>query len=58
MLRKLIKHEFIATGRIMLPMYLILLLSAVGANISARGLLDNKSAVLETLGVLLVTAFG
>lgn len=58
MLRKLIKYEFIATGRIMLPMYLVLLLSAVGANLSARGMLDNQSSVLETLGALLAMAFG
>ena len=31
MLRKLLKHEFRATGRIMLPMYLILLVTAVGS---------------------------
>ena len=32
MLRKLLKHEFRATGRIMLPMYLVLLVTALGSN--------------------------
>lgn len=36
MLRKLLKHEFRASGRIMLPMYLIVLLSAAGSNLSIR----------------------
>ena len=58
MLRKLIKHEFRATGRIMLPMYLILLITAVGANISGRGLIGSSFWVLDTLAVLVVMAFG
>lgn len=58
MLRKLIKHEFRATGRIMLPMYLVLLLTALGANFSARGMLDSSYAALDILGVLLAMAFG
>lgn len=33
MLKKLLKHEFIATGRIMLPLYLLLFLFAFFANI-------------------------
>ena len=36
MLRKLLKHEFRATGRIMLPLYLVLLATAVGANVSGQ----------------------
>ena len=39
MLRKLLKHAFRATGRIMLPLYLILLATAIGAHFSTRGLL-------------------
>lgn len=58
MLRKLIKHEFRATGRIMLPMYLILLITAVGANISGRGLMGSSYWILDTLAVLVVMAFG
>ena len=58
MLGKLIKHEFRATGRIMLPLYLVLLVSAVGANLTTRGLLDSRFRMVEVLGVLLVMAFG
>ena len=57
MLRKLMKHEFRATGRIMLPLFLILLVTSVGANISTRGILDTDSKFLNVLGVLLVMAF-
>ena len=57
MLRKLLKHEFRATGRIMLPLYLILLVTSVGANFSVRGLLDTPNKVLDILGGLLVMAF-
>ena len=57
MLRKLMKHEFRATGRIMLPLFLILLVTAVGANFSVRGMLDTDSRFLNVLGALLVMAF-
>ena len=57
MLRKLIKHEFRATGRVMLPMYLILLVTAVGANLSTRGLLETDVWFLNFLGGAMVTAF-
>ena len=57
MLRKLIKHEFQATGRVMLPMYLILLVTAMGANLSTRGLLETDIWFLNFLGGALVTAF-
>ena len=58
MLRKLLKHEFRATGRVMLPMYLILLVTAVGSNLAGRGMLDRQSDILNILGVLIVMAFG
>lgn len=58
MLGKLIKHEFRATGRIMLPLYLVLLVTAVGANFASRGILETEYWVLDVLGGLLVTAFG
>ncbi|WP_300412925.1 hypothetical protein [uncultured Oscillibacter sp.] len=58
MLRKLLKHEFRATGRVMLPMYLILLVTAVGSNLAGRGMLDGRSDVLNILGVIIVMAFG
>lgn len=57
MLRKLMKHEFRATGRIMLPLFLILLVTAFGANLSTRGLLSTQYRVLDVLGGLLITAF-
>lgn len=57
MLRKLMKHEFRATGRTMLPLYLILLATSVGANISTRGLMESEHHILDILGGLLVTAF-
>lgn len=58
MLIKLLKHEFRATGRIMLPMYLVLLVTALGSNLAGRKLLDGPSGILNTLGVLIVMAFG
>ena len=57
MLRKLLKHEFRATGRIMLPMFGILLLASVGANLSIRGLADSDNTLLRTLGVILIMLF-
>lgn len=57
MLRKLMKHEFRATGRVMLPLYLVLLVTALGANFSTRGLLETDNRVLDLLGMLLVMAF-
>ena len=58
MLRKLLKHEFRATGRIMLPMYLILLVTALGSNLAGRKMFGSSSDILSLLGVLIVTAFG
>ena len=57
MLRKLMKHELRATGRIMLPLFLLLLVTAVGANISTRSLLETDNNILNTLGVLIMMAF-
>lgn len=57
MLRKLIKHEFRATARIMGPLYLVLLVTALGANLSTRGILETPYPVLNILGALLVMAF-
>lgn len=58
MLMKLLKHEFRATGRVMLPMYLLLLATAVGSNFASRGIWDSDIAVLELLSALIVIAFG
>lgn len=57
MLRKLLKHEFRATGRIMGPLYLILLLTAVGGNVSMRIMDHSENRVLNILGALLMVAF-
>lgn len=58
MLRKLLKHEFRATGRVMLPLYLVLLVTALGSNLAGRKMVGSRSDVLSILGVLIVTAFG
>ncbi len=58
MLRKLLKHEFRATGRIMLPLYLILLVTALGSNLSGRWMVNSRHEALSLLGVLIVMAFG
>ena len=57
MLRKLLKHEFRATARIMGPLYLILLVTAIGANFSARVMDRADSKLLNILGALVVMAF-
>nr|WP_325213222.1 hypothetical protein [uncultured Oscillibacter sp.] len=58
MLRKLLKHEFRATGRVMLPMYLVLLVTALGSNLAGRGMMDGHSDILNILAVIIVMAFG
>ena len=57
MLKKLMKHEFRATGRIMLPVYLATLLLAVFANIAMRVLGRGESFFLNALAVLLLVLF-
>lgn len=57
MLMKLIKHEFRATGRIMVPLYIILLVSAVLANISTRTLMEMDNWFFSLLGGLLMASF-
>lgn len=57
MLRKLMKHEFRATGRVMLPMFLIVLVTAVGANLSTRWLLEMDVFLFDLMGMLLMIAF-
>ena len=60
MLGKLIKHEFRATGRVMLPMMGVLALLALLANLSIRGLSGGLSNVpaLRILFILIVVFFG
>ena len=57
MLRKLMKHELRATGRVMLPLYLVVLVTSVGANLSTRVLTELDFELLNLLGFLLMTAF-
>ncbi len=58
MLSKLLKHEFRATSHIMLPLYLILLVTSVFTNILGRILENHSSRILVALNGLCVTAFG
>lgn len=57
MLRKLMKHEFRATGRIMLPLLAILLVMSVAANLSMRYLMNSRAWFLSLVGGLLLVAF-
>ena len=57
MLRKLMKHEFRATGRILLPLFGILLLTALAARFSVGFLLETNSWFLNLVGSLLTLAF-
>lgn len=58
MLTKLVKHEFRATSRVMLPMFLALLVLSALANVSIRILDTNPNTFLNTLSALIMTAFG
>lgn len=60
MLGKLLKHEFRATGRIMLPMMGALLALALMANLSIRGLSGSLSDIpaLRILFILILVFFG
>lgn len=57
MLRKLLKHEFRATGRIMGPLYLVLLATSVGMRVSLQLLNHTDSRLLRMLGGLLALAY-
>jgi hypothetical protein len=57
MLRKLMKHEFRATARIMGPLFLVVLALALVANLSLRFLLDSDTFLPNLLGGLLMAAF-
>ncbi len=58
MLGKLLKHEFRATGRTMLPIYGAVLVLAVLANVSIRMLSGNVGPLLSIFFGLIVAAFG
>lgn len=57
MLRKLIKHEFRATGRVMGPLFGLLLIAAIAARFSVGVLLESSARFLNLLGGLFTTAF-
>lgn len=57
MLRKLMKHEFRATARIMGPLFLIVLVLALAANLALHFLLDSNIFLPNLLGGLLMAAF-
>lgn len=57
MLKKLMKHELRASARTMLPLFLLVLVSAALANFSSRVLLETEQSFLNFLGILLVTVF-
>lgn len=58
MLGKLLKHEFRATGRTMLPLYGAVVALAVLANVSIRMLSGNVGPLLSIFFGLIVAAFG
>ena len=60
MLGKLLKHEFRATGRIMLPLMGALLALALMANLSIRGMTSSLSDIpaLRILFILILIFFG
>ncbi len=57
MLSKLMKHELRATGRIMLPLFLLVIVSSALANISTRFLLESDNDFFNLIGILLLTVF-
>ena len=57
MLRKLLKHEFRATARVMGPLCLILLVTAIGGNVSIRIMDGSPNRLLNIFAVLFIMAF-
>lgn len=57
MLRKLIKHEFRATAHLMLPLFVLAPVTAIGGNISVKYLMESESNALNIIGLILLTAF-
>jgi len=57
MLRKLMKHELRATGRLMVPMLVLTLLAAMGGNFAVYHLVESPNGVLNMIGVLLLMVF-
>lgn len=57
MLGKLLKHEFRATGRIMLPVYGAILILALLANLSIRLIDSGVGTFLQIFAFLIITVF-
>ena len=57
MLGKLIKHEFRATGRIMLPLFAIVLLVSCIAHFAVRGLDQDLPKAVQTLLIIVMILF-
>lgn len=57
MLKKLMKHELRATGRMMAPMLAIVLAAAIGGNVSVNRLLETDNPPLNTVGVFLLVVY-
>ena len=57
MLMKLMKHEFLATGRVMLPLYLLLVVVSVGVNLTVHGMLMAGNPLFDLLGALFSIAY-
>ena len=56
MLWKLMKHEFRATARIFVPLYLVVIMLVLLATFSL-GMTTNRSVFLQVMGVLLIILF-
>ncbi len=57
MLGKLLKHEFRATARVMLPLYLVLLAISLCGNFATRIMEHSSSQLLNLVGGLTIFAF-
>ena len=57
MLGKLLKHEFRATTRVMLPLYLVLLAISLCGNFATRVMEHSSSQLLNLVGSLTIFAF-
>lgn len=58
MLRKLMKHEFRATGRIILPLSALIILLSICTSVIARGNFDSMGHIASVFGVLVMMAYG
>lgn len=57
MLRKLLKHEFRATGRFMWVIYLAMLVLSVAANVSTRMLDRTDNSILNGIMIMVLVAW-